>query len=389
MKSTWLQQARENHMHRSIVFLLILCLSIDISVAAGQGNILNNGGFEYGLMCYGNWIWSQTGQDYKGDYKFLLSTDAHSGSYSLEIRCTGADCEKAAIFSNKIPTSPGQSYDLSMYTKCPAGRSAAIYIPGTASGDVGQYLTCNGNWAFNRVSFQVQPTATDFFFYVYNRDVEWLRVDDVVLTYSGGDAPQQTVLHPGVRNAAASDQALMVDGAPYLALGFFDVGYDDLQLAADSGANTVTGLGASPAADCFCTRQKSYLDRAYELGLGFVPDSSTTARLGMPEIFPAVMQRFAPHLANIAWFLADEPDQADVPLYYIQGPTLAAEYNLAKSVTSLPVLADFQRAAWSSTAEVAPYVPAVDFWMAEPYGEDFSSVNHAMDMFTSLKPRPV
>ncbi len=105
----------------------------------------------------------------------------------------------------------------------------------------------------------------------------------------------------------------MVDGAPYLALGFFDVGYDDLQLAADNGANTVSALGASPAADCFCTRQKSYLDRAYELGLGFVPDSSTTARLGMPEIYPAVMQRFAPHLANIAWFLADEPDQADVP----------------------------------------------------------------------------
>ena len=374
-------------MHRWFSFFLIPCLLIDVSAAADQRNILNNGGFEYGLMCYSNWIWSQTGQDYKGDYRFLLATDARSGAYSLEIRCAGADCLKAAITSNRIPTSPGQSYDLSLYTKCPAGRSAAVYIPGTTSGDILQGLTCNGNWALNRISFQIRLPATDFFFSVYNRDVEWLRVDDVVLTYSGGDAPQQPVLYPGVRNVTVSDKAVVVDGAPYLALGFFGVGYDDLQLMAGNSANTA--LGGSQAAECFSTRQKGYLDRAYELGLGFLPESSTTARLGMPGIFPAVVQRFAPHLANIAWFLADEPDQADVPWYYIQGPTLTAEYNSMKSGTSLPILADFQRAAWSSTAEVAPYVSAVDFWMAEPYGEDFSSVNHAIDMFTSLRPRPI
>ncbi|MDP2996417.1 MAG: hypothetical protein Q8N47_02940 [Bryobacterales bacterium] len=90
-------QARENHMRRSLALVLLLSLPIDVSTAAEPLNILNNGGFEYGLMCYGNWIWSQTGQDYKGDYQFLLSTDAHSGSYSVEIRCAGTDCEKAAI----------------------------------------------------------------------------------------------------------------------------------------------------------------------------------------------------------------------------------------------------------------------------------------------------
>ncbi|MDP2996418.1 MAG: hypothetical protein Q8N47_02945 [Bryobacterales bacterium] len=250
-------------------------------------------------------------------------------------------------------------------------------------------LTCDGSWALNRVSFQLPPSVTEFFFSVYNLDVEWFRVDDIVLTYGSGDAPHQTVLYPGVRNVTLSDKAVMVDGAPYLALGFFSVGYDDLQLAANQGANTVSALLMSPATDCFSTRQKNYLDRAYELGLGFMPDSSTTARLRMPEVFPAIMQRFAPHLANIAWMLVDEPDQSAVWWYYIPGPTLAAEYISAKSVTSLPILSNFQRAAWSSTAEVAPYVSAVDFWMAEPYGEDFGSVNYAIDMFNSLRPRPV
>jgi len=44
-------------------------------------------------------VWSKTGQHYKGDYDFGLSKDSPSGSYSLEIRCSGADCEKAAIQS--------------------------------------------------------------------------------------------------------------------------------------------------------------------------------------------------------------------------------------------------------------------------------------------------
>ena len=252
-------------MRRSFALFLLVSLLIGVC-AADQINILNNGGFEYGLMCYGNWIWSYTGQDYKGDYQFLMSTDAHSGSYSVEIRCTGADCMKAAIISNNIPSPPGQSYDLSMYAKCPAGRSAIIYVPGTTSGDIVQALTCDGSWALNRVSFQLPPTVTEFHFAVYNRDIEWLRVDDIVLTYVGGDAPLQPVLYPGVRNVTLSDKAVMVDGAPYLALGFFSVGYDDLQLAASQGANTVSALLMSPGTDCYSTRQKELLGSRLRVG---------------------------------------------------------------------------------------------------------------------------
>jgi len=154
-------------------------------------------------------------------------------------------------------------------------------------------------------------------------------------------------------------------------------------------ANTVVALGLNPAADCFSTRLASYLDRAYESGLGFVPDSTTTVRLGVPEIFSSVTQRFAPHLANTAWLLADEPDQANVPWYYIQPPTLAAEYTAAEEGTSPPILADFQRAHWSSTDEVAPCASAVDPWMGEPYGADFTGMNHAADTFNSIAPRPI
>jgi hypothetical protein len=125
------------------------------------------------------------------------------------------------------------------------------------------------------------------------------------------------------------------------------------------------------------------------LGLGVAPDSTASARLKAPEIFPAIMKRFAPHLANVGWFLVDEPDQKDVSWYYLSGPSLTAEYNAAKSQTNLPMIVDFQRAAWSSRVEVMPYMASADVWMAEPYGADFGRVNHAINVFNSLRSRPI
>jgi hypothetical protein len=255
-------------MHRPTAILMGLFLMTDLAVGQQQ-NILNNGGFESGLMCYSTYIWSQTGLDFKGDYQFLTSSDSHSGSYSIEINCAGPDCLKAAIISDRIQTPPGQSYKLNLYAKCPTGRSAAVYVPGTLGGDTFQYLTCNDAWAPNQIGFTAGPTATDFFYYIFNRDTSWLRIDDVVLTYADGTVPQQPVLHTGTRNVTISGQTVQVDGAPYFALGFFDVGYDDLPLAAAAGANTVNGLGVNMAANCFNTWRESYLDRAYDLGLNF------------------------------------------------------------------------------------------------------------------------
>src|SRR5579872_1898924 len=123
-----------DNMRRAFAMVMGVYLMADLSVGQVQ-NILNNGGFESGLMCYSDWMWSQTGQDFKGDYQFQLSSDAHSGSSSLEINCAGTDCLKAAIFSDLIQTPPGQSYKVSLYSKCPAGRSSYLYIPGTLGGD--------------------------------------------------------------------------------------------------------------------------------------------------------------------------------------------------------------------------------------------------------------
>jgi len=380
-------------MYRWIVLFVCLCITVMPSLADGV-NILKNGGFESGMMCYTDWVWSYTGQAYGGDYKFALSSDAHSGAYSIELSCAaGRDCEKAAIDSDSIFTPPGQTYTLSLYSKCPVGQPSFVYIPGMANGDFYQYLTCNGTWAFNTMTFATGPSATDFHFAVYAFDAGWVRVDDIVLTYSDGTVPQQTVLFPGVRNVGVSGQALTVDGAPYLALGFFEVGYADLAAVAATGANTVQAIEGRSGAGCFNTAaQPSYMDRAYELGLGLLPESSTTARLGVPAVYPAIMPQFAPHLANIAWFMADEPDQANVAWYYIPPPTFIAEYNAAKPRTSLPIMADFQRAAAGGAyalGQIAPYVPSVDMWMAEPYGTDFSTVNNAVNVFNTLQRRPI
>ena len=363
-------------------------LTADLSVGQVQ-NILNNGGFESGLMCYSEWAWSQTTNDFNSNYQFRLSSDAHSGSNSIEINCAGPDCLKAAIISDRIQTPPGQSYKLNLYTKCPAGRVGYVYIPGTSGGDTFQYLACNDAWAPNQVNFTAGPSATDFFFYVFNADRASLRIDDVVLTYADGTVPQQPVLHAGTRNVGISGQTVHVDGAPYFARGFFDVAYNDLPAAVAAGANTLNGLAVNMAANCFNTARESYLDRAYDLGLNFVPNSSTTARLGVPAVFPAAVSQFAPHLANIGWFLDDEPDFPTIPLYNIPAATLIAEYQAIKPNSTLPVMADFQRAHYSAPSVTQPYVGSVDVWMAEPYGSDFSVINTAINTFNTLSPQPI
>ena len=369
--------------------LTSIALLANLAFGQQQQNIWNNGGFESGLMCYASIIWAKSGKSFPSDYHFQLSSDSHSGSNSIEIRCTTSDCEKAAIVSSKIPTPGNQSYTLSLYTKCPAGRQAAVYIPDTKGGDTFVGATCNGSWALNKINFTTAETARDFFFYVYNRDVEWMRIDDILLTYADGSVPESSVQHAGVRTVSISGQSLIVDGSPYFALGFFDVNYQDLPTVAALGANTINGTGLSAPADCSRTGLQSYLDRAYELNLNFTPDSSSTARLASPDALGAAVAQFSPHLANILWFLADEPDQAQVPAWYIPADTLVAEYQTIKSQLPIPVAADFQRAAWSVPSETLPYAAGVDLWIAEPYGADFGSINHAITTFNGLAAKPI
>lgn len=92
-------------LRRSAKSLLLLCLIAGLPGPAGAQNILNNGGFETGLMCYGFWTWSITGVDFAGDYQFTLSTDSHSGAYSLQIACSpgGTDCMRAACLYRSSP----------------------------------------------------------------------------------------------------------------------------------------------------------------------------------------------------------------------------------------------------------------------------------------------
>ncbi len=366
---------------RGLFIYPLLAVVLFHGVSSAQ-NILNNGGFEKGLMCYSDYVWA-------GNYQFQLSADSHSGHYSAKIACVGTGCQKAGIASNLIPAPANQTYKLSMYSKCPAGRVAIVYVPGMAFGDVDAYLACNGDWSLNQLSFSTGTAPTYLFFYIFNMDTSWLEVDDISLTYGDGTAPQHVTLHPGQRNVAISGNNVMVDGKPFLSLGFYDVGYNDLAQAAATGANTVNSYETYNDTDCFNTGQKSYLDTAYELGLNFIPDSSFSARLQTPDVFPGIAQTFAPHLANIAWQLADEPDLIELPPDYVPPSTFLAESAALRTQTSLPVTADFEHAHWDVAGRIIPYNGSTDIWMAEPYGPDFSVINHAVNLFNSIQSKPI
>lgn len=150
-------------------------------------------------------------------------------------------------------------------------------------------------------------------------------VDDLEPTYGDGSVPMHVVKHAGVRSDVAID------------------------------ANT----GLFPPLDCVNEDRGTYADAAYDNGIDLLPDSTETARAQLPEVFPAVTDRFAPHLANIGWYLVDEPDFDAIP-YVIRIPpaTLKAEHDAARTRTTLPITALLQHAHYDTTD--APYAPALD-----------------------------
>jgi hypothetical protein len=275
---------------------------------------------------------------------------------------------------------------MSIFSKCPSGTQAQIYIP---AANFAINLACNGAWSPNQFTFTTAPGNNYMFYYVMLYGPTWLKVDDVVLTYSNHSGPRHVVQHPGVRNVSISGQNVIVDGSPYLSLGFYDVGFQDLSAVAATGANTINGAGVYNATDCFSTGDVSYMDLVYDLGFNFLPDSSTTARLAMPAVMPVVTQTFAPHLANIAWYLADEPDLQEVSWEYIPPASFIADYTAAKTETTLPMASSFQTATYTTYSGLAPYNGSSDIWMAEPYGANFSLVNNAVNLFNSIQARPI
>ena len=368
--------------------LVISTQRIGCMETQAESNILKNGGFEHGLQCFGNWVWPETGGDYQGDYDFFLSDDAHSGKFSLKIDCIGTNCEKAAVYTNDIYSPPGQEYRLSLWAKCAAGASAYIYLPYTQGQQIIN-LACTGSWTMAEHVFRAPSAGNTIRVHVYNNAKTPLYVDDIVLTYSDGSVPSGMVRHSGNRASTIGANSLIVDSKPYLALGFFGIPFSDLEQAAEIGANTVVALGSVAAYDCFNTAQGSYLDRAYELGINVAPDSTFTARLDQPAVFPGIMDEFSRHKAVIAWFLVDEPDQDAVSWYYIRPEMLIQHYTQAKTRTSLPIFSDMQQ-TWKNDVDLMrSYAPSMDFWMAEPYGTDFHDLASKVSVMLRAEQKPV
>jgi hypothetical protein len=354
-------------------------------------NILANGGFELGMMCFGEYVQP----DGNNDYGFFLSTDAHGGQYALELRCIGPSCAssfngRAFVVTQAFHTPASQAYKLTFWSKCDAGADAFWYTESASTPYLSQPIQCTGAWVSNEVHFTAQAMEGEATFYFYNHSTGSLLLDDVVLTYEDGTVPAHTVKYPGVRDVVTKPDRIEVDGKPYLALGFFNVPYDALpQVAAIKGANLVTTLGSTALADCFNTDREPYADRARALGLDVMPDLTTTARLGVPEVFPAVMEAFAPHLANVGFYLADEPDQAYYKYSLIDPKVMASERAAAHTKSNLPLLADLQHAHYDPPAVDQPFQDSEDIYGSEPYQEDASGITQTFAVFGTMTKRPV
>lgn len=352
-------------------------------------NILNNGGFEYGAMCYGQYEWGANPSNVGTGYAFSLSTsDVHGGKYAAQIACVNAaDCgfpAKAALQAAvSIHTPHSQAYKVSLYTKCPAGDSAYFYTPNTS--DTIPPFACTGSWAANSFTFTSNATDDYVYYALYYAGKGTFLVDDVVMTYGDGSVPVQTIKHPGKRATAVANGVYEVDGKPFLPLGFYQIPAEQLAAAAQMGVNAVAW--GDPG--CFNTDAPPFADQAYEAGIALIPESSTTARMLDATVFPGAVGQFGAHLADIAWYLDDEPDITNIVYQPIDPATLTAEYQAIHGASALPVGVMLQHAHYDPPPVDQPYAPAMDVYLSEPYGPTFDGVTQSMKVFATMTPRPV
>jgi hypothetical protein len=150
----------------------------------------------------------------------------------------------------------------------------------------------------------------------------------------------------------------------------------------------VTTAGGFALADLFNTDRDPYPDHAYDLGLAVVPNLTETARLQMPEVFPSIMETVAPHLANVAFYLADEPDQSYYAYSLIDPAKMQAEVAAAHTKSALPLLADLQHAHYDPPSVDQPYQDSEDIYGSEPYQEDTSGITQTFEVFAAMTKRP-
>jgi hypothetical protein len=353
-------------------------------------NILNNGGFELGTMCYGQYEWATDPSNVGTGYQFSLSTDAHSGSYAAQIQCVDASqCgypAKAALqASPSFHTPYNQPYNVSVYTRCSPGDLAFFYTPNAAVGTNIPDFICDGGWAENTFSFTSTPTDDYIYYALYYAGTSSLWIDDLVITYGDGGVPVQTIRHAGQRNVGVSNDTFTVDGKPFLPLGFYQIPSEALRQAQALGVNAVAW--GDPG--CYNTDAPVFADVAYEAGISLVPESSSTARAGVAQVFSAVMHPFGTHLADIAWYLDDEPDVTQLVWEPVSPLVLTSEYEQIKSASPLPVAVMLQHAHYDPASVDQPYAPAMDIYLSEPYGADFSGVTHSISVFDTMTTRPV
>ncbi len=354
-------------------------------------NILNNGGFEDGLMCYGQYEWAPNPSNVGTGYAFSLSTSAHSGAYALQMSCTDAtQCgfpAKAAVEANGFFTPPNQKYDVTVWSNCASGDNAFFYTPTVTSGSFTSPLSCTGAWAQTSFSFTTDGTSDTVYYALYYAGTKTLLVDDMVITLGDGTVPAQTIKHPGDRNVRVQGTTYELDGTPFIPLGFYGIPASALAQAKAAGANTAAW--GDPG--CYNTSAERYADAAYEAGINVIAESSTTARTAVPAVFPQLMKDFSHHLSEIAWYLDDEPDLPGSAVVYepITPSMLTTEYTALRGASSLPVAVMLQQAHYSPPSADQPYAPAMDVYMSEPYGVSFQGITQTQTVFATMTSRPV
>ena len=273
----------------------------EASAAPVQGGLIENGGFELGLVGWDSW-----GEWDGGRYTFGHGSgkDALVGGASLAIHCTAVG--RGGVYAKPVRMPAGR-YELRFAVKGePKAGQPEPRMFYALTGDGKHSITLNQeskrfevprDWRRFTLPVQVREDAgavTPYFFSVGGGTVY---LDDVSLMPLDGPEPEgpAQVVNRTPRRVTVSEGRFAIDGKPFFPVGIFGGSPEDL---AGTGFHFTVGELPTP----------ERLDAYAKARVYVSPNLQGLMRAHLPQRIPAAIRPVMNHPAILMWYLCDEPD---------------------------------------------------------------------------------
>ena len=306
----------------------------EIPVVAG--NLVANGGFEYGLQ---NWqFW---GKFDWGNYQAGTAPagDAHTGTSCATIKSVGFLPGRGGLATDRIWVGRRGTYQVKFFVK---GTPDSVFRFGMANArarDTGVDVPLTPEWREFTYDASPMDERRPVRLWFYNVGNGTVFVDDVSFTPVGAtlQAANETILQ-GKAEVRLTGTVMYVNGEPFYPRGIIGCEAPDTDLA-----GTPVDVAVAPVV---FGNPRPFLDRCTKAGIFAIANISEAVTAHVPTALGGPAKAVEKHSAVIGYLLADEPDGESHPV--APGEIRLAEQTLRKVDTSLPAVLRLEVGAPSS-----------------------------------------